>query len=290
MNEQLLNGFEPSEQDLIQMALDMPLETKIQKSIGLIQMYERKAIEMNKAGYYLAFSGGKDSVVIKQLAIESGVKFKSFYNLTTIDPPELVRFIKTHHPDVTWSRPSIPMTQAVYATSVGLPSRRNRWCCKLYKEGGGNDSIKIIGVRIAESARRAKIWREFVVSEKYKSKTLAPICYWTDDDVWNFIKSRNLPYCNLYDEGFKRLGCIGCPLASDSDRMAQFARWPKYEAMWKKACFRFFEKYSKLPRKDGKERSFLTYLHSGQEMWEWWTHQKDDDENQCVFQEMMMNT
>lgn len=289
MIEQLLEGFDPSEQDMVNMALSMPYELKILKSIGLLQMYERKAIDMNKNGYYLAFSGGKDSIVIKQLAIEAGIKFKSFYNLTTIDPPELVQFIKKHHSDVEWNKPEIPMMQAVLKYSTGLPTRKVRWCCEKYKEGNGEGFVKIIGVRIAESARRAKIWKEFKISEKFKSVTLAPICYWTDEDVWRFIKSRNLPYCNLYDEGFKRLGCIGCPLASDKDRMIQFARWPKYEAMWKKACFGFFNKWSKIPRRDGEERAFLQYLHSGQEMWDWWTHQ-NDEESDCIYEQMMMNT
>lgn len=290
MNQQLLPDFEQSEQDLVNMALAMPLESKIPKSIGLLQMYERKSIEMHKNGYYLAFSGGKDSEVIKQLAKEAGIKYEAFYNLTTIDPPELVRHIKKHHPEVLWNRQKMNMTHAVYATSVGMPTRQARWCCKEYKEGGGNDRIKILGVRIAESKRRSKIWKEFVISTKYKSTTLAPICYWTDEDVWAFIRSRNLPYCELYDQGFTRLGCIGCPQASDKDRAAQFARWPKYESMWKKACFRYFDKWSVIPRRDGKDRAFLEYIHSGQEMWEWWIHQKDDDVNQCVFEEMMSNT
>jgi len=43
---------------------------------------------------------------------------------------------------------------------------------------------------------------------------VAPIFDWTDEDVWAYIRDRNLPYCSLYDEGFKRLGCIGCPMAS----------------------------------------------------------------------------
>ena len=56
-------------------------------------------------GYWLAFSGGKDSVVIKRLAQMAGVKFEAHYSVTSVDPPELVRFIKDVHPDVSFDIP-----------------------------------------------------------------------------------------------------------------------------------------------------------------------------------------
>ena len=59
-----------------------------------------------------------------------------------------------------------------------------------------------------------------------------PIIDWTDDDVWAFIKAENIPYCGLYDEGFKRLGCIGCPMAKQHGREIEFARWPKYKDLY----------------------------------------------------------
>lgn len=79
-----------------------------------------------------------------------------------------------------------------------------------------------------------------MVEQCYKrhKTTVNPIIDWTDDDVWKFIRSNNIPYCCLYDEGFKRLGCIGCPLAGTKDREREFARWPKY----KDAYFRAFQK------------------------------------------------
>ena len=64
-----------------------PLD-KVEKSIERLKLYEPNE------GYILAFSGGKDSVVIRELAIMAGVKYKGVYSLTTIDPPELVQFVK----------------------------------------------------------------------------------------------------------------------------------------------------------------------------------------------------
>ena len=56
-------------------------------------------------GYYLAFSGGKDSVVIKALADMARVKYDAHYNVTSVDPPELVRFIKDSYPNVIFDIP-----------------------------------------------------------------------------------------------------------------------------------------------------------------------------------------
>lgn len=59
-----------------------------------------------------------------------------------------------------------------------------------------------------------------------------PIIDWTDDDIWEFIHVENIPYCSLYDEGWKRLGCIGCPLAGTDHQKREFARWPYMYQMY----------------------------------------------------------
>ena len=288
--QQLLPDFDPSEKDLINRALDQPLEDKIKRSIGLLRMYEAGALKLSPDGYYLAFSGGKDSCVIKQLAIESGVKFKAWYNLTTIDPPELVQFIKRHHAEVSWNKPKMPMMMKLLDKSNGPPTRLSRWCCEIYKEQGGLGAFKIIGVRVAESARRARLWKEFQPHRKDGSGSIiAPIAYWTDKDVWSFIRSRNLPYCELYDQGFKRLGCVGCPIAGEAAMKVMFARWPKYERMWKRAVFKFWEKWHGVPTLKGNERWFES-KGSAQGLWDWWRSSKaSEGEASCVYEEMMMN-
>ena len=68
--------------------------------------------------------------------------------------------------------------------------------------------------------------------------TINPIIDWDDSEVWDFIESNGIPYCSLYEEGFERLGCIGCPMARTKGREREFLRWPKY----KDAYIRAFEK------------------------------------------------
>jgi len=288
MSDQLLPGFAPSEKDLVDMALAQPLERKIERAKMMLQTYEAGALRLSPDGCYLAFSGGKDSCVIKQLAIEAGVKFSAWYNLTTIDPPELVRFIRREHADVRWNRPAVPMLRRLSERTNGPPSRLARWCCEEYKEQGGKGNMKVIGVRVTESIRRAAMWREF---QPYRQAgaIVAPIVYWTDADVWAFIRDRSLPYCSLYDEGFKRLGCIGCPLAGAAGQQREFERWPKYEAMWKRAVFRFWDKWHGVPNRKGEARYFEDF-GSAQGLWDWWRSGKaSEGEADCAYEEMMMN-
>lgn len=201
------------------------LDDKVKMSIELLKTFEPNALQIDpENGYYLAFSGGKDSVVIKELAKMSGVRFQSVYNQTTIDPPELVRFIKEHHVDVKWSRPKRNFLKALVDTH-GLPTRLNRWCCAEFKEQKSDGRVTILGVRAAESLARSRRWKP--VSFWNGSTIICPILNWSDADVWAFIQANNLPYCSLYNEGWKRIGCVGCPMAG-AHRSEEFARWPGF--------------------------------------------------------------
>ena len=68
----------------------------------------------------------------------------------------------------------------------------------------------------------------------YKTHTtlVNPIIDWTDAEVWEFIHEYNIPYCELYDQGFKRLGCIGCPMGTVKQRQMEFERYPKYKNLY----------------------------------------------------------
>lgn len=220
--------------------------------------------------YYGAFSGGKDSVVIKHLARMAGVRVRWFYHNTTIDPPELIQFIKREHPDVEWTNP--PHGNFFHRMEVkGFPTRRCRWCCEEYKEAKPpQGAVQIFGVRAAESPRRKKAWQEVTLHRVTKSWCVAPILSWSDDDVWEFIHTHGLPYCSLYDEGFKRLGCIGCPMAGAEGVRREFKRWPRYEALWRRGFHRVWERRSGTLQRDGRIWFGDAYFRSEQEMWDWW--------------------
>jgi len=184
-------------------------------------------------GYYLAFSGGKDSVVIKALADLAGVQYDAHYSLTTVDPPELVRFIREHHADVAIEQPEHSMWQIIVRHGIP-PTRIIRYCCRELKEDNGSGRTVMLGVRWAESRARSK---RKMVETCYKGGKwfLNPIIDWSDADVWQFIRGQGLPYCYLYDEGFKRLGCILCPMQGTRGMLRDAERWPGYKAAYVRA-------------------------------------------------------
>ena len=60
---------------------------KVQRAIDLVRSFEPPD------KYYLAYSGGKDSIVVEAILRMAGVGYEIHYNMTTVDPPELVRFV-----------------------------------------------------------------------------------------------------------------------------------------------------------------------------------------------------
>lgn len=259
--------------------MEQPLDRKIELAIKLLQGYEEMALQLSPDGFYLAFSGGKDSIVIKELANMAGVRYKAWYNQTTIDPPELVYFIQRHHADVEWSRAKRNLCLSIADHAEGPPTRLRRWCCAEYKEAYGNGGYKIIGVRAAESPRRAKTWRP-LVANKNTGYVLCPILYWSDADIWAFVRQQGLPYCSLYDEGFDRLGCIGCPMKNEAATKKDFERWPGFERLWKMGIKKFYDKFKGVPRRDGKARAIETF-ETFEIFWNWWISRKGQAGDEC---------
>jgi len=231
-------------------------------SVAFLRSWESFAIECNPSGYYGAFSGGKDSCVIKELARLAGVRCTWHYSVTTVDPPELVRFIRREHPDVEWRRPKKAMTTRI-AEGKGLPMRNGRWCCKEYKETGGRGSYVVSGIRANESARRAANWKE-ITPLRGGGVMVSPIYYWTTENVWDFIRSRKLPYCELYDRGFKRLGCLGCPMNYNKARDLDL--YPRYKANWRRAAVACFD----LWKTQNRDTRTLRLFPDGNAWFEWW--------------------
>ena len=222
---------------------------KIEEAVKLLQDNEPKE------GYHLAFSGGKDSVVIKELARLSGVKYESHFARTSIDPPELLDFIKEYHKDVIWHKPELTMYQLIIKNKT-LPTRLIKYCCRNLKEYLGVDETVVTGIRKAESAKRAK--RKQIEDGNNDKKFIHPIFYWSEKDVWNFIRNNNVSYCNLYDEGFLRIGCIGCPMHTKKQHDYEFMRWSKHRNAYIKTIEKLIEM--------GKYKDF----DNAEDVFGWW--------------------
>lgn len=130
-------------------------KTKLEVTIERIKTFEPDE------GYYLAFSGGKDSQCIYHLCKMAGVKFDAHYRITSVDPPELVRFIKEKYPDVSREVPHDKDGKPITMWSL-IPKRKlpptmiARYCCESLKESGGKGRVTMTGVRWDESANRKR--------------------------------------------------------------------------------------------------------------------------------------
>lgn len=278
---------------------------------------EKRAIEYLKVfepttePYYLCYSGGKDSDVIRILASLAGVNHEIHNNHTTVDAPETVRYVRSI-PNVIIHYPEKTMWQLIQEKMMP-PTRLMRYCCEELKERGGKGRMKITGVRKAESIKRAnngglvKIigkpksiekqaiqadieyeknqmggivlnhdnasTRQFV-EQCYRttSTMINPIVDWTDEDVWQFLKHYGCECNPLYRKGYCRVGCIGCPLGGAKSMKREFNDYPKH----KEAYIRAFDKMIKRRI----ERGLPVVWNSGEECFTWWV---GDDPKQIKF-------
>lgn len=238
--------------------------------------------------YWGAFSGGKDSITIYHLTKEAGVDVEWHYNITSADPPELVQFIKQYYPDVKRDLPEFSMWQLILREKTP-PTRLQRYCCRHLKERGGDGRTVITGVRWAESVRRQSRGvveidqgddrRLVLMEENDESRRMVehcpvagkhiinPIIDWTDNQVWSYIRGNRLHYCFLYDEGFLRLGCVGCPQGGGKQQRRDFRRWPKFREQY----VRTFDKMLEIRRSRGLRCTWS----SGEEVMAWWTEEPE---------------
>ena len=207
---------------------------KVEVAVDLLRAFEPTE------GYYLAFSGGIDSVVFHHITVISSAKFDAHYNRTGIDPPELVYFIREYYPEVQFERPKITMWQGIIPN--GLPMRQHRWCCRALKEPGGIGRVKLTGIRSGESVGRKHRCIYEPHNKDSDTTFLNPIFYWTKKEVWEYALEKNLSYCSLYDEGFTRIGCIMCPSNNAEQTRKQMERWPKIADAYRRAANRSWER------------------------------------------------
>lgn len=193
-------------------------------------------------------SGGKDSAVCRELVRRFGVPHEIIHNLTTADAPQTIYYIRERFrlADEAGIRCSIqyPYYKGKRVTMWSLipqkkipPTRLARYCCEVLKEGSGVGRFITTGVRWAESKKRKEgrgIYEAFARNKdkkiilnndnddrrqlfescQMKSKHICnPIIDWSDRDVWDYIHAERIPINPLYEMGFFRVGCVGCPMA-----------------------------------------------------------------------------
>ena len=271
------------------------------EAISFIRNAEKLALRMDERGFHVAFSGGKDSQVLLALFEMSGVKFHAEMQVTSVDSPNLMRFVREQYPNIKLNLPKRNMRELILSKGM-LPTRQARFCCAELKEKAGAGCCTAIGIRKSESTNRAKrhpvevighrIGYDIVDGKLYQHQeswggqlfdndqqsnvycvggkdkvTISPIFNWLESNIWDFIKGNNMPYCDLYDKGFHRIGCLFCPMASPKEKQRELSMFPRFaEKIYIRAIHELMEQ--------GKYDQFDT----PEQVFEWWISNQSSKE------------
>lgn len=273
----------------------MDIETK---AILRLQEAAQMSQQIYEKPLMITYSGGKDSDVLLHLAIKAKIPMEVVHSHTTVDMPETVRHVRdafhqlenqgisctVHMP--TYKGKPVTMWTLIPQKRMP-PTRIARYCCEILKENTGKNRFIATGVRWNESSRRKKTRGIYEKNNKVPSRriiltndnddtrrlfenctlkakrTVNPIIDWSDRELWDYIHAEQIDICKLYDCGFHRLGCIGCPLSGKCNRLRGFEEYPTYKRAYIRAFDRMLEEGI---------RAGLCYNHwrTGEEVFEWW--------------------
>lgn len=274
------------------------MSDKEQKAIQRIKMASEMSLHHYGKPLVCTYSGGKDSDVMLELFRRSGIPFEVHNSHTTADAPQTVRHIRETFRRMELDGISCEIEMPAYKgeqTSMWKlipqklmpPTRVVRYCCEILKETGCVNRFISTGVRWAESHKRKKRGEFERLGEK-ESETFSsvmlmndndsrrrvtelcmqkhkmvvnPIIDWTDADIWDYINSKHIETCELYNMGYERVGCIGCPMAGKR-RWKEFADFPQYKKLYVHAFDRMLEER----QRRGKDSKWKT----GEEVFLWW--------------------
>lgn len=200
------------------------LKKKIQHSVELIRKAEKIALKYDpENGYFNTFSGGKDSQALYYIVKMAGVKFQTHMSLTSVDPPQVIRFVNTHFPSVILNRPKKSIYQIAVKRNI-LPTMRVRWCCQEFKESAGAGKVTLIGVRRDESARRAKRHEVEVRGRKF-SGNLDEFEEWSRNEVERKTKRMAKRKLNEDEFSVKSDNEVRCINGKDSILISPIFDW-----------------------------------------------------------------
>lgn len=208
------------------------LENRIDFSIWFL-----RHLDNNNIPYHVAFSGGKDSVLLWWLCNEAKVNYRLFFYDNPLLNGEAKSFTLKFFPETKILKPQLNFYQLVELKKM-LPIRSSRFCCDYFKECHGSiNHFTLTGVRNDESFSRKKTkiveFRRNPVTKKIKH-IINPLIFFKENEVWFLLKKYNLPICDSY-KILKRNGCIGCPMTVHRTKEIFFL-YPKFKKIWLKAA------------------------------------------------------
>lgn len=229
----------------------------------------------------ITYSGGKDSDVLLELAKRSGIEFEVHNSHTTVDAPPTVYHIRKKFRELELKGIKCEIEMPTYkgqptnmwkliSQKLMPPNRHIRYCCSVLKETGCPNRVISTGVRKDESRSRSERTeietyatkkenairtnrevmlmndntesRKVIEHCQFKGKIVVnPIIDWSHRDIWEYIRSEHIEYNPLYNNGYDRVGCIGCPLANKCSRKSEFNDFPQYKKLYINAFDKMLE-------------------------------------------------
>lgn len=221
-------------------------------SIKLLQQYglntDRKIIDTN--------STGKDSMVKTHLAKKAGLKFDTYFNVTTLDVAESNRMAKELGFKFLYPQSKYGGFYQWRERENIIPSRLNRCCCKYFKEDATIFSFDskekllfLFGMRNSESNARAKyqdVWCNTKWGKQRDWIGILPIRKWKDIDIWLYTLKENIPINKKYKMGYDRVGCgIACPNYTKTTWVLDQYWYPTMYNRWQRILAKDFIKNNK---------------------------------------------
>ncbi|MBN1337977.1 MAG: phosphoadenylyl-sulfate reductase [Bacteroidales bacterium] len=187
----------------------------------------------------LAFStsfGAEDQVITQIISstgknagiftLDTGRMFPETYEVMEKTISRYKINIQTYFPD----QEKVEKMVNTHGINLFYRSVENRkLCCSIRKTEQLHRALKgkkawVTGLRKEQSVTRKNMqiaeW-----DDAFGLLKINPLCYWTEEQVWNYIREHNIPYNKLHDKGFRSIGCQPCTMAVEVGEDVRAGRW-----------------------------------------------------------------